>query len=87
MQGRKTLIGLGLLAVIASLPSLAFAHWAYTGTMTKAEILSKVIRNTVMGTTPSGSAYAEYYTPDGIVHVLTPRREDTLPSGPLETMT
>ena len=68
MQGRKTLIGLGLLAVIASLPSLAFSHWAYTGTMTKAEILSKVIRNTVMGTTPNGSAYAEYYTPDGIVH-------------------
>ena len=61
-------MGLGLFAAIASLPSLAFGHWAYTGTMSKAEILSKVIRNTVIGTTPSGSTYAEYYTPDGIVH-------------------
>ena len=66
--GKKKLMGLGLFAAIASLPSLAFGHWSYTGTMPKSEILSKVIRNTVIGTTPSGSTYAEYYTPDGIVH-------------------
>jgi len=73
MRRRKRLMGLGLLAAIASVPSLAFGHWAYTGTMTRAEILSKVIGNTVTGTTSSGSAYAEYYTPDGIVHGIDSR--------------
>jgi hypothetical protein len=56
------------MTAIMAAPSLAFGHWAYTGTMTKAEILSKVIGNTVTGTTSSGSTYAEYYTPEGVVH-------------------
>jgi hypothetical protein len=64
----KKLMGLGLLVATMSAPSLAFGHWAYTGTMTKAEIISKVIGNTVTGTTSSGSTYSEYYTRDGVVH-------------------
>jgi len=64
----KKRMGLGLMAAIVSVPSLAFGHWAYTGTMTKAEIISKVIGNTVTGNTSRGSVYSEYYTRDGEVH-------------------
>ena len=66
----RKVIALALTGVIVSGPSTAFSHWAYTGTMTKTDILSKVIGNTVTGTTSSGSTYAEYYTPDGVVHGL-----------------
>jgi hypothetical protein len=58
---------LGLIVCTLVTPSLAFSHWAYSGTMTKAEILSKIIGNTVTGTS-GGSTYSEYYTPDGVVH-------------------
>ena len=63
----KAPMGLGLIAAIVLAPSLAFSHWAYTGTMTKAEIMSKVIGNTVTGTTSNGSTYSEYYSRDGVV--------------------
>ena len=67
MIHKRTPFALGLtLAILA--PSAAFSHWAYTGAMTRADILSKVIGNTVTGTTSKGSIYAEYYTPDGVVH-------------------
>jgi hypothetical protein len=63
----RRLMVLGMLGALST-PSVAFSHWAYKGTMTKSEILSQVIGNTVTGTTSSGSSYAEYYTPDGVVH-------------------
>jgi hypothetical protein len=68
------LIILGLTSAILSDPSVALSHWAYTNTMTKAEILSKVIGNTVTGATSSGSTYAEYYTPDGVIHGLDSKK-------------
>jgi hypothetical protein len=67
MIRKETLVALGLASAILA-PSAALSHWAYTGAMTKAEILSKVIGNSVTGTTSSGSTYAEYYTSDGVVH-------------------
>lgn len=68
MSIMRKLLLFGLMGWAFSASSPAFSHWAYTGTMTKAEILSEIIGNTVTGTTSEGSTYAEYYTSDGTVH-------------------
>jgi hypothetical protein len=64
----QKLIGLVLISVLSALPSLAHSHWAYKDSMSKAEILAKIIGSTLIGSTSSGSTYSEYYTADGIVH-------------------
>jgi hypothetical protein len=68
MMSVRKLIGLVLMGASSAMPSLAYSHWAYTGTMTKAEIVAKIIGNTLTGSTSTGSTFAEYYTPDGVVH-------------------
>jgi hypothetical protein len=69
MKHSRTLTGFALFcAALLALPSLGYSHWAYTGALTKAEILAKIIGNTLTGSTSSGSTYADYYTVDGVVH-------------------
>lgn len=65
---------LPLLSLVAAsaISAPASSHWAQEGTMTKAEILNRIIGNTMTGSTTDGTTYTEYYAPDGTIRGTEP---------------